>query len=105
MPRQSSEVAPRASASLGRHDPDTDESAYLGEACRGSSSGRCVPDNRKHRLSRGRADPSAGRHIQLQHWQHNLASRVASEAETLDIEVDKLHDNELDAVRQRLRTA
>lgn len=42
-------------------------------------------------------------HTQLQHWQHNLASRVASEAETLDIEVDKLHDNELDAVRQRLR--
>lgn len=44
-------------------------------------------------------------HNQLQHWQHNVASRVASEAETLEIEVDKLHDNELEAVPQRLRAA
>ncbi len=44
-------------------------------------------------------------HLQLHHWLHNLASRVANEAETLDIEVDKLHDNELEDVRQRLRAA
>ena len=44
-------------------------------------------------------------HIQLEHWQHNLASRVASEAETLDIEIDNLHDNELEVVRQRLHAA
>jgi len=44
-------------------------------------------------------------HFQLQHWQHNLASRVASEAATLDTEVAKLHNYEIDAVRQRLHTA
>jgi hypothetical protein len=44
-------------------------------------------------------------HLQLQHLQDNLASRVAGEAEALDVEIDKLHDHELEEAQQLLRTA
>jgi hypothetical protein len=44
-------------------------------------------------------------HLLLQHLQDNLASRVAGEAEALDVEIDKLHDHELEEAQQLLRTA
>lgn len=44
-------------------------------------------------------------HLQLQHFQDNLASRVAGEAEALEVEIDKLHDHELEEAQQRLRSA
>ena len=44
-------------------------------------------------------------HAQLEDWQENLARRVAGEAQALDIEVDKLHDRELEEASQRLRAA
>lgn len=44
-------------------------------------------------------------HAQLEDWQENLALRVAGEAQALDVEVDKLHDRELEEATQRLRAA
>jgi hypothetical protein len=44
-------------------------------------------------------------HTQLKDWQENLARRVAGEAQALDVEVDKLHDRELEEAWQRLRGA
>ena len=42
---------------------------------------------------------------QLHDWQHNLAVRVAGEAQALDVEIDKLNDNEFDEVWEVIRTA
>jgi len=44
-------------------------------------------------------------HTQLVHWQENLASRLADEAESLDIEIGNLRDDELENVLRILRTA
>jgi hypothetical protein len=41
--------------------------------------------------------------LQLEHWQHNLANRVADEAQALELELDKLQDHELDRVLEVLR--
>lgn len=41
---------------------------------------------------------------QLEHWQYNLAARVADEAQALELELDKLHDHELDQAWEALRT-
>lgn len=44
-------------------------------------------------------------HTQLDHWRENLASRVAGEAESLGVEINKLHDHELEEAQQLLRAA
>ena len=44
-------------------------------------------------------------HNQLEEWQHNLALRVAGEAQALDVEIHKLSDDEIDEVWEVLRTA
>lgn len=43
-------------------------------------------------------------HTQLEHWRQTLSARVADEAQALDVELDKLHDDEIDDVWQALRT-
>ena len=44
-------------------------------------------------------------HTQLEDWQHNLALRVAGEAQALDVEIHKLYDGEVEEAEQRLRSA
>ena len=44
-------------------------------------------------------------HAQLEDWQDNLALRVAGEAQALEVEVDKLHDGEVEEALQQLRSA
>lgn len=44
-------------------------------------------------------------HTQLAHWQENLAIRVAGEAASFEVEIDKLHDEELETAGRLLRTA
>ena len=44
-------------------------------------------------------------HNQLEEWQHNLAVRVAGEAQALDAEIHKLTDDEIDEMWEMLRTA
>ena len=44
-------------------------------------------------------------HNQLEEWQHNLALRVAGEAQALHVEIHKLSDDEIDEVWEILRTA
>lgn len=44
-------------------------------------------------------------HSQLHNWQDNLPSRIAGETASLDVEIDKLLDRELDEGRQLLHTA
>lgn len=53
----------------------------------------------------GRAEQLESLHNQLEEWQHNLALRVAGEAQALDAEIDKLSDDEIDEVWDVLRTA
>lgn len=43
-------------------------------------------------------------HHQLHHWQDNLAARVTNEAQALDLELERLHDHEIDEVWEALRT-
>lgn len=52
-----------------------------------------------------RAQQLESLHTQLEEWQHNLAVRVAGEAQALDAEIDKLTDDEIDEVWEVLRTA
>ena len=42
---------------------------------------------------------------QLEEWRHNLALRVAGEAQALNVELHKLSDDEIDEVWEILRTA
>ena len=44
-------------------------------------------------------------HNQLEEWQHNLALRVAGEAQALHVEIHKLSDDEIDEVWEVLSTA
>ena len=44
-------------------------------------------------------------HTQLVHWQENLATRVAGEAELRDVEIGKLHDNDIKDALRLLPTA
>ena len=39
------------------------------------------------------------------HWQENLATRVAGEAELLDVEIGKLRDDDLEDALRLLHTA
>jgi len=41
---------------------------------------------------------------QLDDWQHNLSVRVAGEAQALDLELEKVRDNEIEEVWNALRT-
>jgi hypothetical protein len=52
-----------------------------------------------------RAEQLDGLHNQLEEWQHNLAVRVAGEAQALDAEIHKLTDDEIDEMWEMLRTA
>ncbi len=52
-----------------------------------------------------RAEQVESLHDQLEEWQHNLAVRVAGEAEALDAEIHKLTDDEIDEMWEMLRTA
>ena len=42
---------------------------------------------------------------QLERWKDNLATRVASEAQALALEISKLRDHEIDEVWDLLRSA
>ena len=65
-----------------------------------------MPDDRENRMSQPTRQLQLDRiHAQLEDWQENLARRVAGEAQALDIEVDKLHDRELEEATQRLLAA
>ena len=44
-------------------------------------------------------------HTQLVHWRENLATRVAGEAGSLDVEIGKLRDDELEGVLRLLHAA
>lgn len=52
-----------------------------------------------------RAEQLESLHNQLEEWQHNLAVRVAGEAQALDAEIQKLTDDEIDEMWEMLRTA
>lgn len=52
-----------------------------------------------------RAEQLESLHNQLEEWQHNLALRVAGEAQALDAEIHKLTDDGIDETWETLRSA
>lgn len=56
-------------------------------------------------MPRPREEELESLHQQLEEWQHNLALRVAGEAQALDAELHKLTDDEIEELWEILRTA